>query len=268
MTQNASVSVDSNRSDFLIVTERGGEPVSQAQLDRFYQRYIWAGRLGAGKDVLEMACGTGPGLGHLQAVSRRFAAGDIAPSVLDFARRHYGERIELHQFDATKAPFADQSFDVIVMFEAIYYMPDVDALLREVKRLLRPGGRFLLATANKDLFDFNPSPFSHHYFNPPELQQLLARHGFDAAFFAGSPVGADGPRQKLVRSLKKVAVRLNLIPGSMSGKRMLKRLVFGRLVQMPVELQVNGASYQEPVPIPADRPDTRHQVLYCSATKR
>ena len=30
--------------DFISVTERGGETVSQAQLDRFYQRYIWAGK--------------------------------------------------------------------------------------------------------------------------------------------------------------------------------------------------------------------------------
>jgi SAM-dependent methyltransferase len=253
--------------DFMSVTERGGEAVSRAQLDRFHQRYIWAGRLGAGKDVLEMACGTGPGLGHLQAVSRRFAAGDIAPSVLEFARRHYGDRVDLYQFDATHAPFPDQSFDAVILFEAIYYMPDVDAVLREVKRLLRPGGFFLLATANKDLFDFNPSPFSKRYFNPPELRDLLARHGFNTAFFAGSPVGADSQRQKLIRSLKKVAVKLDLIPGSMNGKRLLKRLVFGRLVQMPVELKVDSASYQAPVPIPADRPDTRHQVLYCYATR-
>ena len=59
-----------NPNEFLIVTERGGEAVSQAQLERFHQRYLWAGSLSAGKDVLEMACGTGPGLGYLQGISR------------------------------------------------------------------------------------------------------------------------------------------------------------------------------------------------------
>ena len=253
--------------DFISVTERGGETVSRAQLDRFHQRYIWAGRIGAGKDVLEMACGTGPGLGHLQAVSGRFSAGDIAPSVLQHARQHYGQRIDLHQFDATHTPFADQSFDVVILFEAIYYVPDAEALVREVKRLLRLGGRFLVATANKDLPDFNPSPFSHRYFNPPELRELLARHGFGATFFAGSPVPEDGPRQNLIRSLKKAAVGLNLIPRSMNGKRLIKRLVFGKLVRMPVELTTDDARYQEPAPISPDQPDTRHQVLYCVATR-
>lgn len=256
-----------NTPDFISVTERGGENVSKAQLERFHQRYIWAGRICAGKDVLEMACGTGPGLGHLQAVSRRLWAGDIDESVLSHARRHYGQRIDLRRFDAAATPFADGSFDVVILFEAIYYIPDADALVREVRRLLRPGGRFLIATANKDLFDFNPSPFSQRYYNPPELHRLLASQGYQAEFYAGSPVAAVGPRQRLVRSLKKLAVALHLIPNSMNGKRLLKRLVFGKLVAMPVELAVDDAIYQPPVPIPSDQPDARHQVIYCIATR-
>jgi ubiquinone/menaquinone biosynthesis C-methylase UbiE len=245
------------KTDFISVTERGGETVSRAQLDRFQQRYTWAGRICAGKEVLEMACGTGPGLGHLQKVSSRFAAGDIAPSVLAHAKLHYGDRIALHQFDATRTPFTADSFDVVILFEAIYYVPDIDALLREVRRLLRPGGQFLIATANKDLFDFNPSPFSHRYFNPPELRDLLASHGFGSSFCAGSPVPEVSGRQRAIRALKT----------SMNGKRLLKRLVFGKLVQMPVELTADDASYQAPNPISSDQPDTRHQVLYCVATR-
>jgi ubiquinone/menaquinone biosynthesis C-methylase UbiE len=255
------------KTDFLSVTELGGETVSRAQLDRFQQRYIWAGRMASGKEVLEMACGTGPGLGHLQKVSRRFSAGDIAPTVLAHAKLHYGDRIDLHQFNATCTPFADASFDVVILFEAIYYLPDVDALLSEVKRLLRPGGQFLIATANKDLFDFNPSPFSHRYFNPPELRDLLARHGFSSSFCAGSPVPEVGQRQRLIRAMKKAAVGMHLIPTSMNGKRLLKRLVFGKLVRMPVELTTDDASYQAPTPISSDHPDKRHQVLYCVATR-
>jgi ubiquinone/menaquinone biosynthesis C-methylase UbiE len=253
--------------NFIDVTELGGEMVTQAQLDRFYQRYTWASNISAGQDVLEMACGTGPGLGLLQAVSRSFTAGDISSSVLLHARRHYGERINLLEFDAANAPFDDQAFDVIILFEAIYYVPDVEAFLRETRRLLRPGGCLLIATANKDLFDFNPSPFSHCYFNPPELLEILARHGFSASFYGGSPVPAAGLRQRLIRSIKKTAVSLRLIPSSMAGKRLLKRLVFGSLVQMPLELMPNKAVYHRPVPIESNLSDTTHQVIYCIATR-
>ena len=256
-----------NPNEFLIVTERGGEPVSQAQLDRFHQRYLWAGGLCAGKDVLELACGTGPGLGYLQGVSRSLVAGDVDGSIVAMARAQYGKRVDVRQFDACATGLPSASFDVAILFEAIYYFAEVDKLFVEVRRLLRPGGSFLLATANKDLYDFNPSPYSHAYYNPPELSALLASHGFSGAFYGGSAVPPPGWKTRLVRALKRLAVTYKLIPGSMAGKRFLKRLVFGRLVRMPVELRAEGLSLDPPEPISAEQADTRHLVLYCLAKK-
>jgi SAM-dependent methyltransferase len=254
-------------SDFIIVTERGGEPVSQAQVDRFRQRYVWAGDQCAGKDVLELACGTGPGLGYLRAVSRSLVAADVDANIVQLARTHYGDRVDIRQLDAADTGLPPNSFDVVILFEAIYYISDVDRLLTEVVRVLRPGGCLLIATANKDLFDFNPSPYSHDYYNPPELSALLKRHGFSAVFLGGSPVPDAGTKTRLLRWLKRQAVRWNLIPGSMAGKRLLKRLVFGSLVTMPRELELADAKAVPPQPIASDKPDTRHLVLYCQATK-
>lgn len=255
-------------TDFLAVTEVGGEPVSQAQISRLYQRYIWAGSFCKGKDVLEAACGTGPGLGYLASVSNSLIAGDYSAEVLSVARAHYGDRIALQEFDAQSTPFRDASFDVVILFEAIYYLPDVEKFFIECRRLLRPGGILLLATANRDLFDFNPSPFAVRYFNPPELTSMLSSHGFDTQFFGGSPVDPPSLKSRALRLAKKVAVTFNLIPGSMRGKRWLKRLVFGKLVAMPRELQAGDAQYEPPLPIDGRRPDTVHQVLYCVAKVR
>ena len=256
-----------NQSDFLIVTELGGELVSAEQLHRFYQRYLWAGRLCTGKDVLEMACGTGPGLGYLKQVSRSLVAGDISEPVIQLARHHYGNRIDLRLFDATETRIANQSFDVIILFEAIYYFSDPSELLAEVHRLLRPGGLFLLATANKDLSDFNPSPFARTYYNPPELKALLGECGFTSTFFGGSALPPPTLKTRVFRALKRLAVTYQLIPRSMAGKRLLKRLVFGSLVQMPFELNAQAVTVDEPVPISANRPDNEHLVLYCQARK-
>ena len=253
---------------FISVTERGGETVSQAQLDRFNQRYIWAGKFAQGVDVLELACGTGPGLGHLQRVSRRLVAADISEQVLAVARAHYGDRIDLRQLDACNTGLDVSSFDVVILFEAIYYLPDVDAFFVEVARLLRQGGQLLIAMANKDLFDFNPSPFSNRYFNPTELNDLLNGYGFETSFFGGSPTPSAGFKTRLLRAAKRFAARYRLIPGSMNGKRLLKRFVFGPLVSMPLELDPRCATYVAPQPIPTDQPDTQHQVLYCIARKR
>jgi SAM-dependent methyltransferase len=253
--------------DFTIVTEHGGEAVSAGQMARLHQRYGWAGSYCHDKDVLEAACGTGPGLGYLNAVSRRLVAGDLSAAVLAVAQQHYGTRIDLRPFDACSVPFDDASFDVVILFEALYYLPDIERFFTEAHRLLRPRGVLLLATANKDLFDFNPSPFSHRYYNPPELAALLATAGFTSEFFGGSPISPPGFSSTVFRLAKKIAVACHLIPRSMRGKRLLKRLVFGRLVRMPRELTPDQVKFEPPVPTAAQRPDRIHQVLYCAATK-
>jgi hypothetical protein len=53
----------------------------------------------------------------------------------------------------------------------------------------------------------------------------------------------------------------------MRGKRLLKRLVFGKLTHMPVELMPAGVGYVPPTPIDGQAPDTRHQVIYCLAER-
>jgi SAM-dependent methyltransferase len=257
-----------NKTDFLIVTEKGGEMVSPAQLKRFYQRYALAGQYCQGKDVLEMACGTGPGLGYLQSISASLIACDISDSVLRLAQEHYQNRIDIRKLDAVNTGLPDSAFDVVILFEAIYYIPDIDSLFREVHRLLRPSGVFLIATANKDLFDFNPSPFSCNYYNPPELSRLLSEKGFVCEFSGGDAVESVGIKSKLIRALKTLAVKFDLIPGSMASKRILKRLFFGPLVEMPAELMSEDIRYQAPLLLDGMQVDLIHQVIYCVATRK
>lgn len=120
-----------------------------------------------------MACGTGPGLGYLAAIAKSLRAGDISPEILAIARRHYGNRIALDVVDALNLPYSDKSLDVIIIFEAIYYLDDVSHFNQECRRVLREGGYVLVATANKDLFDFQPSPFSRAYYGVKELTALF-----------------------------------------------------------------------------------------------
>ena len=57
------------------------------------------------------------------------------------------------------------------------------------------------------------------------------------------------------------------MPKSMGGKRLLKRLVFGRLVNMPAEISGTEVAYKAPETLVPDAPDRRHKVLYCVVTK-
>ncbi len=148
-------------TDYAAVTELSGDEVSQEQVERMCHRYYWAGRYCRGKDVLEVACGSGQGLGYLGGIAKSLKAGDYSEDILERARSHYGARVELRQFDAQDMPYPDDSLDVVILFEAIYYILSVEAFINECKRVLRSSGKVLIATANKDLYDFNPSPYSH-----------------------------------------------------------------------------------------------------------
>jgi hypothetical protein len=52
----------------------------------------------------------------------------------------------------------------------------------------------------------------------------------------------------------------------MQGKKLLKRLVFGGLLPMPAEIDARTANRVTPTPLPGDRADRRHKVIYCAAT--
>jgi len=106
--------------DYVSVTEVAGDEVTQEQVDRLCNRYYWAGQYCIGKDVVEVACGSGQGLGYLSGIARSLEAGDYSDEILAIARRHYGERIDLRQFDAQDMPFEDKSKDAIILFGAIY----------------------------------------------------------------------------------------------------------------------------------------------------
>ena len=253
-------------TDFLDVTELAGEPITSEQYDRLVHRYGWAARYCEGRDAVELACGSGAGLGLLAGVSRSFEAGDFSPAMVQRVRRYYGDRIVVRQFDAQATPFGDQSKDVILIFEAIYYLQDVRRFIRECRRVLRPGGQVLVVTCNKDLYDFNPSPHSQTYLGVIELAREFGGEGFTVECFGYFPLAQVSLWQRLLRPVKQAAVALGLMPKTMRGKQFLKRLVFGPPVLMPVELPPGDRKPVDPVRLDLSVVDRTHKVIYCLAT--
>jgi SAM-dependent methyltransferase len=257
--------VTSPEMDYSTVTEVAGDKASGAQLERIFGRYYFAADFSAGKDVLEIACGTGQGIGLLARRAKRVTGLDIDPELVRRARLSYANRpnVDFVVGNAEELPFSDKSFDVVILFEAIYYLARPDRFAKEARRVLRDGGIALVCTANKDLPDFNPSPYSHTYFNPPELRALFEREGFLLELLGESPV-RDGLVPGATRNLKKWAVKLHLMPKTMRGKLLLKRIFMGRLVEVPSEIP-EGVTVPRPVPIASDGPAKGHLVIHCVA---
>jgi len=253
--------------DYIDITEIAGSEVTTEQLERLCHRYYWAGKYSNGNDVVEVACGTGQGLGYLQTVSKSIEGADISDKILDIAKRHYKGRVQLRQFDVQEMPYGNATKDVVLLFEAIYYIPNAEKFIRECKRILRPNGKVLIVTANKDLYDFNPSSYSYNYYGVVELVDLFSRYGFKPNCFGYMPVESASLRQKLLRPIKKTVVSLGLMPKTMKGKKLLKRLVFGKMVKMPDEITEKMINYEAPVSLQHDRPNHSYKVIYCVAER-
>jgi SAM-dependent methyltransferase len=110
-------------------------------------RVAEAAGVGAGQRVLDVACGTG--VLAREAVTRVGATGrvfglDLSPGMLAVARSVAPE-VELHAGSADALPWPDGSFDAVVSQFGLMFFPDRERALREMVRVLVPGGRLAVA---------------------------------------------------------------------------------------------------------------------------
>ena len=252
---------------YFAITEQPGHQASAIQLEMLEARYSWAAQQAGGKDVLEAACGAGMGLAALAAVARSVEAGDVDAANLRSARAVSAgnPNITVSEFDAGELPFASESFDLVLLFEAIYYLPDVGRFFEETRRVLRPGGALLIVTANPEWSGFNPSPLKTRYWSAGDLRAALREAGF-AAQVQGAFPESRGWTASAIRVVRSAAVVLHLIPRTMRGKALLKRIFYGRLKAVPRQLAGCGRSAQ--LEELQGRPDERrYRVLYATARK-
>lgn len=251
--------------DFSMITESPGARVTRDQVLRVYQRYHFAAQFCHNKDVLEVACGGGSGLGLLANVARSVVAIDVEEKNLAHAQSTYGgdTRVRIERGDAEALAIPTQSVDVVILYEAIYYLPHVERFFAECRRVLRPGGMLIIGSANCEWRDFNPSHYSVRYYSSRELYAAMERYGFVTTLYKGFPIAdAQGPVEHVVSLLKRTAVRCHLIPKSMKYKKILKRFFMGRLELLPRRLIDGVVEYIAPEPVNPATDNWQFKVIY------
>jgi SAM-dependent methyltransferase len=144
-------------------------------------RYMWAATLVRGKRVLDLASGEGYGSNLLAVQADSVCGVDIDEAAVRHAAEKYAKpNLHFLTGSITDVPIPDnQSFDVIVCFEAIEHIEEHDVLLSEVKRLLKPDGVFVVSTPNKEVYDEGgeaSNPFHVKELTFDEFNALLSKH--------------------------------------------------------------------------------------------
>jgi len=254
------------------VTETTGTPVSAEGAAMIYSRYSYAAEVARGRRVLELGCGSGQGFGLVGQAAALLVGGDLSRPLLRAAQRQYGRGVPLVLLSAERLPFGDGAFDLVLFFEASYYVPDVQSVLREFTRVLAPGGLAVLVNANPERPDFIGSPHSIHYHTADELRATLGALGFRVRVEGAFPVEAPGARgcARWIGATLSLARRtlqsFGLVPRTLRGRARLKRLVYGKLRSLPAELLRDFAPL---APRVAVRPGVVRdfKVIYVTARK-
>jgi SAM-dependent methyltransferase len=119
----------------------------------------------AGRRVLEVGCGAAAAGRWLATQGAQVVALDLSAGMLRHARDAAdttGVRIPLVQADATLLPCRDEAFDIAcTAFGAVPFVDDSAAVMREVYRVLRPGGRWVFAVTHPMRWIFLDDPTEH-----------------------------------------------------------------------------------------------------------
>ncbi|GAB3896757.1 bifunctional 2-polyprenyl-6-hydroxyphenol methylase/3-demethylubiquinol 3-O-methyltransferase UbiG [Spirosoma agri] len=151
----------------------------------------------AGKTLLDVGCGGGILAEAFANLGIAVTGIDPSASAIDTARRHAGQgglSITYRTGTGERLPFPDASFDFVSCCDVLEHVQDVDAVLMEISRVLKPGGFFFYDTVNRTWLSWlflikvaqdwkrwafmKPNQHLYHRFvKPDELHQKMERLG-------------------------------------------------------------------------------------------
>ncbi len=186
-----------------------------------YERYDFVSRLVAGKDVVDCACGAGIGTSLFVRNGAKSVIGiDVDDGALEEAKsRHQAPNLRFLKGDGRHLPLPSSSCDLFISLETIEHVENDAGFLDEIHRVLKPGGRFICSTPNREVANPGTSiadkPWNQFHvreYTLPEFSSLLGKRFDELEFYGQNPVSRSriGLMSRIARlTWPMLAVRLN-----------------------------------------------------------
>jgi len=197
-----------------------------------------------GKRVLEIGCGLGSHSQLLTEAGCRLTSIDLTPRAVGLTKRRLelnGLPADVREMDAEQMDFPDNEFDFVWSWGVIHHSAHTDVIVKQVARVLRPGGEFRCMVYNRKAFDsyvklvrgfltgkqlrrmstadilsYYTDGYVARYFTPNELASLLATSGL------------------AVKDIHPMGQTSELFP--IPGKGIIGRLKYSLVARMPKDL--------------------------------
>jgi 2-polyprenyl-3-methyl-5-hydroxy-6-metoxy-1,4-benzoquinol methylase len=140
---------------------------------RLFKAYVIAKNYVHG-DVLEVGCGEGRGVSLLMQHAKTFTAVDKLEEVIESLRSKYPSGKFLSMNIPPLGHLQDNAYDSIVSFQVIEHIQDDALFLKEIHRVLKPGGIALLTTPNRKM-SLTRNPWHIREYLPDELKNLASK---------------------------------------------------------------------------------------------
>ncbi len=108
-----------------------------------------SGLLGTDKRILEIGSGRGAMVNELIKQGYNVTGTEVNQEYMDYAKDEYDVALVPISTATTELPFSSESFDIVMSFDVFEHIPQTKKHIAEVKRILAPGGSYLLCTPNK-----------------------------------------------------------------------------------------------------------------------
>ncbi|MDO8564523.1 MAG: class I SAM-dependent methyltransferase, partial [bacterium] len=110
-----------------------------------------------GKKVLDIGCGTGWSTEQFARMGAEVSAIDLTPKAIELTKKRfalYHLQADIRVGDAEQLPFQDGTFDYVFVWGVLMHTPDTEQAIREIYRVLKPGGRAAAMMYNRNSLHF------------------------------------------------------------------------------------------------------------------